>query len=73
MRIKKIVDTIENYGAAEHYITFNANFQRFLRNKFKVREIKDIDALDIVKKYKLRGIVFGNYVTQEERFFFLSK
>lgn len=70
---KKIVDTIPNFGRAEEYIAFSADFKRFLRNKFKVKEIKEIDHFEIVKKYNLKGIVFGNYVTQEERYFFLFK
>lgn len=73
MRVRKIVDTIENFGAAEKYIQFDAGFERFLRKKYNRADIKSINAHDIAKKYNLKGIVFGNYLTQEERFFYLFK
>lgn len=44
-----------------------------MRDKYEVKEIKAIDPATIVKKFRLKGFVFGNYVTQEERYFFLFK
>ena len=72
-KARKILDTVENYGAAEQYIDFNVDFVRFLRNRYNVAEIRNIDANYLAKKYNLKGFVFGNYVTQEERYFYLFK
>lgn len=70
---KKLVDTTETFGRAELEITYSDLFKRFMRNKYSVKEIKDIDLPGFVKKYNLKGVVFGNYVTQEERYFMLFK
>lgn len=70
---KKLVDTTESFGRAEMEITYSELFKRFMRNKYSVKEIKDIDLPGFVKKYNLKGVVFGNYVTQEERYFMLFK
>lgn len=48
------------------------NFVKFFKRNFKTIP-KNIDAEQLAKKYHLRGFAFGNYVTQEERFFFLYK
>jgi hypothetical protein len=69
----KIVDTINSYGAAENYIKFNADFERFLKSTYGRADLLNIDPVGIVKKYHLKGIAFGNYVTQEERYHFLYK
>lgn len=73
MRIGKIVDTIQNFGAAEHYIQLKADFKKFLSDEYGKKEILAIDPNTVVKKYNLKGIVFGLYVTQEERYHFLYK
>jgi hypothetical protein len=73
VRIEKIVDTAEHYGRAEAYVDLSASFERFLRKKFSRIDIKSINAKAITKDFFLKGLVFGNYVTQEERFFYLFK
>ena len=73
LKLKKIVDTIENFGAAEKYLTFDADFEKFLRATYGKKELTSVDAYQLVSKYSLKGIVFGNYVTQEERYHFLYK
>lgn len=73
-RVSKIQDTVYNFGQAEAYIAFSAGFEKFLGVQgLKVDEVKKVNALNIVKKFKLKGVVFGNYVTQEERYYFLYK
>lgn len=73
-KISKIQDTVYNFGQAEAYISFSANFEKFLGVQgLNVNEVKKVNALNIVKKFKLKGVVFGNYVTQEERYYFLYK
>ena len=69
----KLVDTISSYGRAEQQISLNTDFVRFLRNKYGVSEIKSISAMEVGKKYNLAGVTFGNYLTQEERYFMLFK
>jgi hypothetical protein len=70
----KLIDTVSvARGRAEKYIQYDADFVRFLARNFGLKEIKEIDPEEIIKKYNLRGITFGNYVTQEERYFFLFK
>lgn len=70
----KIVDTVSvARGRAEKYIQFDADFVKFLARNFGVKDIKAIDPEKVIEKYNLRGITFGNYVTQEERYFFLYK
>jgi hypothetical protein len=71
--MKKLVDTISAPGRAEKEIAFNVDFEKFLRSKYNLKEIKQIDLDGIVKKYQLKGITFGNYVTQEERYFYIFK
>lgn len=73
MKFRKLVDTIENYGAAERHIFENADFERFLKKEYGRKSILDVEPKTIVKKFHLKGIVFGNYVTQEERFHFVHK
>lgn len=81
MQIRKAVDTIQNYGQAEKYITLSVNFEKFLKRKYSSNlqkrmissAIKSLTPENLVKEFRLRGIVFGNYVTQEERFYFLFK
>lgn len=73
MKQIKIVDTVSSLGHAEKYIVFKLEFKRFLKRKHGITNIKAVDALSIAKKYHLRGFVFGNYVNQEERYFFLYK
>lgn len=73
-KASKIQDTVYNFGQAEAYIFFSAGFEKFLGVKgLDVEEVKRIDAFKIVKKFNLKGVVFGNYVTQEERYYFLYK
>ncbi|WP_107037841.1 hypothetical protein [Brumimicrobium mesophilum] len=48
------------------------NFLKFFKRNFKDIP-KTIDAEKLAKKYNLKGFAFGNYVNQEERFFFLYK
>ena len=48
------------------------NFLKFFKRNFN-HIPKNISAENIAKKYNLRGFAFGNYVTQEERFFYLYK
>jgi hypothetical protein len=72
-RARKILDTTYNYGAAERFIDLKADFVRFLRQKYHVKDIKTIDPEAIAERYNLKGFVFGNYVTQEERYFYLFK
>ena len=69
----KIVDTIGNFGAAERYIALSADFERFLKSTYGRVDLLKTDAEGIIKKYNLKGFVFGNYVTQEERYHFLFK
>lgn len=71
MKIAKIVDTIETYGAAEEFLNLDSDFSRFLKAKYGRSDVLKTNAKEIVKKYHLKGIVFGNYVTQEERYHFL--
>lgn len=73
MKVNKLVDNTKNLGKAEQYLTLSADFKKFLRNKYRRTEIVNIDTDEITKKFGLKGIVFGNYVTQEERYFFLFK
>jgi len=73
MKQLKILDTVSSFGNAEKYIFLDMNFQKFMRREFGLQQIKNIDPIKIAKKYHLRGFVFGNYVTQEERYFFLYK
>lgn len=72
MEIKKI-DSTTHFGAAERYINFSADFQEFLRGTYTLKEIKSVDIDLIQKKFNIAGFVFGNYVSQEERYFFLFK
>lgn len=73
MKIGKIVDTVDNFGRAEKHIVFDADFERFIKKTYGKKEILNIDPAEIAKKYHLKGFVFGNYVTQEERYHFLFK
>lgn len=71
--IKKL-DSTTHLGRAERYIKFEADFLEFLRkNKYSKKEIMDVDIHDIQKQYNIDGFVFGNYVSQEERYFFLFR
>lgn len=72
-RQKKIVDTVSTFGAAERFLRFDADFVRWLGRAYNVVEIKSIDPEDVIRKYNLKGLVFGNYLTQEERYFYLFK
>lgn len=72
-RQKKIVDTVSTFGMAEKYLSMDADFLRWMLRSYNVKEIKNIDPEDIIRKYQLKGLVFGNYVTQEERYFYLYK
>ncbi len=69
----KIIDSTTHIGAAERHLILRPDFKRFLRNKYGVDHFKLLDPIVICKKYKLKGFVFGNYVTQEERYYFLFK
>lgn len=69
----KIVDTIGNFGAAEKHIVFSADFERFLKSTYGRVDLLKVDPEQIIKKYNLKGFVFGNYVTQEERYHFVYK
>lgn len=72
IRVHRIVDTVKTFGQQEEYIKFSMNFVKFFKRNFKTIP-KNIDAEQLAKKYHLRGFAFGNYVTQEERFFYLFK
>lgn len=72
-RAIKIVDTVGNFGAAENHILINTDFERFIKKTYGKHDILKTDPAAIIKKYKLKGFVFGNYVTQEERYHFLFK
>lgn len=72
-KIPKILDTVYNFGKAEQYINYEADFINFVERSFNVSEIKLTSPQAIVDTYNLKGLVFGNFVTQEERFFFLYK
>lgn len=80
MKVRKAVDTIQGYGQAENYIEMDVNFRKFLSKMFPGRDtmdianfIKTLHPEYVVKEYNLKGIVFGNYVTQEERYYLLYK
>jgi hypothetical protein len=69
---QKLIDTTTSDNRAFRDI-FSLDFKRFIRNKFSEKEILAINADEIAKKFHLKGIVFGNYVSQEERHFYLFK
>lgn len=71
--IQRIIDSTTYNGRVEEHLTFSADFETFLRNKYSKSAIKSVDPAAIQKKFHLKGFTFGNYVTQEERFFFLFK
>lgn len=71
MKQIKIVDTVPTYGQAERYISLAMDFKKFMWRNFG--KISKIDINEIISKFHLKGIVFGNYTTQEERYFFLFK
>lgn len=71
-RIRKIENTVGVFGAAEKYIMFDMTFEKFFRKNFG-KIPKTLNPEDVVEKYNLKGMAFGNYVTQEERFFFVYK
>ncbi len=71
--MRKIVDTVENYGRAEYYLKHEVEIDRWLHKNFTKKEILDSNPFNIAAKYNLRGFVIGNYVSQEERFYFLFK
>lgn len=74
IKVIKIVDTITFHGAAEKHIVLNAEFERFVKKTYGSRvDILKTDVNQIAKKYNIKGFVFGNYVTQEERYHFLYK
>jgi hypothetical protein len=75
MKLKKVDSAFSNfYGAAERYVSIHADFEIFIKRQFgTLSELRDLDVNKIVKTYSLGGIVFGNYVTQEERYYFLFK
>lgn len=72
-RIRKIQDTTSNLGKAERYLTFSAPFMRFMVRNYSISTLPELSPDNIAKKYYLKGITFGNYVTQEERYYFLFK
>ena len=72
-KVHKIVDTIENFGSAEKYLVFDSDFERFIKGQYPKHKFLETNQHNLVKKYNLKGIVFGNYVTQEERFHFIFK
>ena len=69
---KKIVDTTKFPGKADDFLTYSAEFERWIK-QFSKAEIMNINPVKIAEDYNLRGFVFGNYVTQEERYYFLFK
>jgi len=71
----KIQDTVGVFGAAEKYISVSADFEKFIKDTYSTsrNEFLKIDVNTIIKKFNLKGFVFGNYVTQEERYHFLYK
>lgn len=71
--IQKLVDTTNAMARAERELQFSPRFLRFVRGKFNLNEIKTINAEQVAKKYNLKGVIFGNYTTQEERHFYLYK
>lgn len=72
--INKLVDTTTSFGRAEKELNFDADWMRFFRGgKYDLKAIKTIDSFAVAKKFNLKGIVFGNYITQEERHFYLYK
>ncbi|MDF2449395.1 MAG: hypothetical protein K0R26_1899 [Bacteroidota bacterium] len=71
--IQKLVDTTVSKGRAERELDLSPRFEKFLRKKFKETEIKQIDLEALIKKYHLKGVVFGNYMSQEERYFYCFK
>ena len=72
---KKITDNSQFgfSGAAERYLMSNKAFKRYVDRLYDLKEVKLISSESICKKYKLKAIVFGNYVTQAERYIFLFK
>lgn len=70
---KKLVDTIDTFGRAEQNLMLSPEFEKWARKQYNLTEIKAIDPVKVAKTFNLKGIVFGNYVTQEERHFYLYK
>jgi len=67
-------DIYTKKGKAEKHLRFDAKFDLAFRNLgAKKSDLTALDPEKIIAKYGLRGFVFGNYVTQEERYFFLLK
>lgn len=73
MKYRKIVDTVVTFGAAEKQIAFNTDFEKFIKSSYGKVDLLKVNPEEIIKKYNLKGFVFGNYVTQEERYHFLYK
>lgn len=71
--IKKLVDNTQSIGRAEKELLFSPRFLRFIRGKYNLNDITKIDGDLIKKKFNLKGIVYGNYTTQEKRHFYLYK
>lgn len=69
----KLIDSTYRRGRAEREIKFEADFSQFQKRGFSRREILKVDIFEIQKKYNIKGFTFGNFVTQEERYFFLYK
>lgn len=71
--IQKLVDNTVSDGRAEEALKFSDRFLRFIRGKYSLNEIKNINVQAITQKFHLKGIVFGNYTEQEVRHFYLYK
>lgn len=68
---KKILDTVTHFGQAEYEIQFNQDFLKFIERNYSLKGLKSADPIATIKKFNLKGFTFGNYVTQEERYFFV--
>ena len=70
--ITKKIDSTIFFGKAEQYLA-KADYTRLQKAGIGRAYIQNLDPLEIQKKYSIKGFVFGNYVSQEERVYFLIK
>lgn len=71
MKKIKIIDSTIYFGKAEKEV-MSADFSNFPKLRgVKASDILSIDIHSIQKKYNIAGFVFGNFVTQKERYYSL--
>ena len=68
----KRIDSTYYLGRAERFLLNDSSYRRF-SGKFERHEILKTDVYQVQQEFNLKGFVFGNFVTQEERYYFVYK